>query len=145
MKSSLSLRAWRQRFPTLALPTTASFTGFWAASFVGPFWLVASAPSAINLAGLPGWRGKRFLSNTSAINVLASGDERLLMQVAVMPSLLDGQPTLVCTYGSEAPWPWRFVRDEFREMSPNEWLGMTVLDVPGLRSMGWPFVLKREQ
>jgi len=30
-------------------------------------------------------------------------------------------------------------------MSPNEWLGMTVLDVPGLRSMGWPFVLKREQ
>lgn len=113
------------------------------ASFVGPFWLVASAPTVIGLVGLPGWRGKRFLSDTSAINVLASGNERLLMQVAVMPSLLDGQPTLACTYGSEAPWPWRFVRDEFREMSPNEWLGMTVLDVPGLRRMGWPFVLGR--
>lgn len=144
MTATHSLSAWRKHFLILSLPTTGQPSGFWAAAFVGPAWLTKTAPTAVRLGGLPGWLGKRFITNTSAINVLASGEERLPMLVGVAPSMLDGQSALVCTYGPDSPWPWRIVRDEFRELSPNVWLGMTVLDLPGMRSMGWPFVLTKE-
>ena len=144
MSRDSSLSAWRARFKSLKMPSTEPASGFWKASFVGPFWLTRSAPTAICLGGLPGWRGKRFISKASAINVLASGEERLPMEIAEMLSLLDCQPALVCTYGAESSWPWRFVRDEFRELSPTSWLGMTIIDLPGIRRLGWPFILNQE-
>ena len=144
MDHSLSLSAWRARFLTLAVPSPVSIPGLRRVAFVGPFWLRGSAPSAIALGGLPGWLGKRFSSETQAINVLKSGEERLPMQVELTSSWLDGKPVLVCRYGPDSPFPWRRVRDEFRVLSETTWLGMTVVDLPGLRRMGWPFLLTRE-
>ena len=141
MDHSLSLSAWRARFLTLAAPQPASIPGFRRVAFVGPFWLRGSAPSAIALGGLPGWLGKRFSSETQAINVLKSGEERLPMQVELTSSWLDGKPVLVCRYGPDSPFPWRRVRDEFRVLSETTWLGMTLVDLPGLRRTGWPFLL----
>jgi hypothetical protein len=141
--NTTSLSAWRARFLTLAAPAPASIPGFRRVDFVGPFWLRGSAPSAIALGGLPGWLGKRFISDTQAINVLKGGEERLPMQVELTASWLDGKPVLVCHYGSESPFPWRRVRDEFRELSETTWLGMTMIDLPGLRRVGWPFLLTR--
>ena len=143
MDSHASLSAWRARFLTLPAPTPASIPGFRRVAFVGPFWLRGSAPMAIALGGLPRWQGKRFSSATQAINVLAGGEERLPMQVESATSWLDGRPVLVCRYGADAPFPWRRVRDEFRVLSGTTWLGMTLVDLPGLRRIGWPFLLER--
>lgn len=144
MDINAALSAWRARFLTLPAPVPTSIPGFRRVAFVGPFWLRGSAPSAIALGGLPGWQGKCFRSETQAINVLASGEERLPMQVELTRSWLDGQPVLVCRYGEDAPFPWRRVRDEFRVLSETTWLGMTLVDLPGLRRTGWPFLLTRE-
>ena len=141
MDKTTSLSTWRARFRTLPAPQLAAITGFRRVSFVGPFWLRGSAPSAIALGGLPGWLGKRFISTKQAINVLASGEERLPMRVDFDTSWLDGRPVWVCSYEPDAPFPWRQVRDEFRVLSETAWLGMTVIDLPGLRRTGWPFLL----
>ena len=144
MENTTSLSAWRARFLALPVPQPTSIPGFRRVAFVGPFWLRGSAPTAIGLGGLPGWLGKRFSSETQAINVLKGGAERLPMQVELTTSWLDGKPVLVCRYGPEAPFPWRRVRDEFRVLSDRTWLGMTLIDLPGLRRTGWPFLLIRE-
>ena len=144
MANTTSLSAWRARFLTLPAPQPAAIPGFRRVAFVGPFWLRQSAPSAIGLGGLPGWLGKRFISADQAINVLAGGEERLPMRVEFGASWLDGKPVLVCGYGRDAPFPWRRVRDEFRVLSETAWLGMTLVDLPGLRRTGWPFLLTLE-
>ena len=144
MENTTSLSAWRARFLALPAPQPASIPGFRRVAFVGPFWLRGSAPSAIGLGGLPGWLGKRFVSSDQAINVLNSGEERLPMSVEFAASGLDGQPVLVCRYGPDSPFPWRRVRDECRVLSETAWLGMTLVDLPGLRRMGWPFLLTRD-
>ena len=142
--NSTSLSAWRTRFLSLPAPSLASIPGFRRVSFIGPFWLRGSAPSAIALGGLPGWMGKRFINETQAINVLKGGEERLPMRVELASSWLDGKPVMVCRYGTDAAWPWRRVRDEFRVLSGTTWLGMTLIDLPGLRRVGWPFLLTRD-
>ena len=81
------------------------------------------------------------------MNLLTGGDgltEYLEMEARVGPSCQDGAPALVVTYRPEAPLPWRNVRDEFRAFGPDSLLGMTVLDRPGARSVGTPFLLERD-
>lgn len=136
-------RYWRDRFARLPVPPVASRTGDWQVTFVGPGWLRRSAPIAIAAAGLPGWSGKRLLAADRAVNCLADGRTVLPMQVAEALSVLDGRPVLAFTYGPAAPWPWCRVRDEIRALAPGRWLGMTVVALPGLRRVGWPFELVR--
>lgn len=137
------LSALEAQFRTLPCPPIHELAGVWQVQFIGPRWLRATAPKAIAWGGLPDWQGKRFLSAQRAVNCLADGRERLPMTVSIAPSWLDGQPAVVCTYGDDAPWPWRRVRDEFRSLAPHHWLGMTLLDAPGLRRTGWPLTLVR--
>lgn len=66
------------------------------------------------------------------------------MRVELASSWLDGKPVIVCRYGADAAWPWRRVRDEFRVLSETTWLGMALIDLPGLRRVGWPFLLTRD-
>lgn len=143
MNDGAPLRAWRERFRTLSPPAPEQLTGFHRARFVGPGWLRHSAPVAIALGGLAGWQGKRFLGAGQATNVTATG-ERLPLHVALDASWLDGRPAWRLDYGAAAPLPWRRVRDEVRELAPGCWLGMTLVDLPGLRRIGWPFLLVRE-
>jgi len=129
-----------------ALPAPASITalvGDTAAAFVGPAWLRMSAPRGLALLGFAGWRGKRFAADGTGVNLHAGGRAGLVMRAALAPSRLDGEPCIAVTYPRDAPFPWCRVRDEVRPLDADTLLAMSVLDVPGLRRIGLPFVLRR--
>lgn len=122
--------------------------GDWEASFVKP--LTRIAPPGLGLIGLPQWYGKRFRDvdgTVSGVNLLRDGGglrETMPMSVDMVTSLIDATPTLAVTYapGTRKPWPW--VRDELRVLDDGVAVGMTVVDLPGLRSTGGtPFLLTR--
>ena len=121
-----------------------------AASFVRPLRQVA--PRGLGLIGLPRWYGKRFRLEDGTVNginlVRGTGVEHglvetLPMSVATGASLADGRPALVVGYAADAPRPWRWVRDELREAPDGTVVGMTFVDLPGLRASGTPFLLRR--
>ncbi len=147
--------ALRRLWGSLPAPSTEDLVGSHRAVFVGPAPARATAPFALRLAGLPDWFGKRFepaAGSTSGeldgVNLLrGSGTggglvEYLAMSARREPSVLDGGPVVVSTYGSQAPLPWRHVRDEFRLLAPGLLLGMAVFDRPLVRSIGTAFVLE---
>lgn len=138
-------------FSTLPPPDAALRHGFFRARFIGPAWLRASGRPSVALSGLPGWQGKRFLNADDATNVLKKGDalvQALAMRVTPGTSQVDGRPGLALHYvaqdGVPAPFPWRFVRDELRAVDADTLLGMTVVDLPVLRHLAFPFLLERE-
>jgi cholesterol oxidase len=146
-----SLSALGRLWGALPVPDPEMLTGDHRAVFVGPAPGRVAAPGALGLLGLPDWYGKRFRSTPEGlrgINLLRRDgsddelDEYLEMKAATEPSVLDGAPVLVSTYGAEAPLPWRHVRDEFRLLGPGLLLGMAVFDRPVARRIGTPFVLE---
>lgn len=139
----------RRLWSALPAPDPADLAGSHRAVFVGPRPLRAAAPATLGLIGLPNWFGKRFeLSGDrlSGMNLLLEDDglvEYLAMEAALEPSVLDGDPVVVSTYGPQAPLPWRHVRDEFRLLAPGTLLGMAVVDMPLMRNLGTAFVLEK--
>ncbi|MFN8192054.1 MAG: GMC oxidoreductase [Nocardioidaceae bacterium] len=141
----------RRRWPELSPPSLEAIlhevTGDLEASFVAPLTHVAGPGLA--LLGLPRWFGKRFRTSPSGgvgMNLIRRGDglaETLPMSLAEGTSLADGRPALVVTYAADAPWPWRWVRDELRaEPDGRRIVAMTFVDLPGLRRLGGtPFLL----
>jgi len=121
--------------------------GIWRAVFIGPWWLRLSAAPCIALSGMPGWFGKRFETPETAVNLLRSGKglrEVLSMRCSEQPSWHDGRPCAALAYGSKARVPWRWVRDELRQLDEDRWLCMTYVDLPLLRGQGCPFMLVHE-
>ena len=55
-----------------------------------------------------------------------------------------GRPSVQLHYGAQAPRAWRWVRDELRVLDSHHLLGMTVIDLPGLRGQAFPFLLQRQ-
>lgn len=142
-----SLRELRQLFATLSPPDAAFRHGFFRASFVGPAWYRLGGFPSVHLSGLPYWQGKKFLTPDSATNILRQRDglvQALSMTVVAGPSRVDGRPGVALTYGQEAPFPWRHVRDELRVIDDRTLLGITKVDLPLLRYFGFPFLLERE-
>ncbi|MES2919462.1 MAG: hypothetical protein V4729_12705 [Pseudomonadota bacterium] len=146
-----SIRELKALFSTLPPPDAALRHGFFRARFIGPAWLRLSGRPGVALSGLPGWQGKRFLTTDDATNVLKKGDaltQALAMRVTPGLSQVDGRPGLALHYvaqaGVPAPFPWRFVRDELRAVDAHTLLGMTVVDLPVLRHLAFPFLLERE-
>lgn len=146
-----SLGELKQLFTSLPAPHPAMRQGFFRASFVGPAWLRLSARPSLELSGLPGWQGKKFLNADDATNILRKGDklsESLAMRVTPGTSQIDGKQGLALHYvpqnGKPAPAPWRWVRDELRAIDDNTILGMTVINLPVLRHFAFPFLLTRE-
>lgn len=147
-----SIRELEALFTSLPAPSAAMRHGFFRASFIGPAWLRKTGGPSVAISGLPGWQGKRFLSADDATNVLAKGDtfrEALAMRVVQGVSLVDGKPGVALHYvpqhGQPAPAPWRWVRDELRAVDDDTLLGFTVVDLPLLRRMAFPFLLTRER
>lgn len=137
-------RAWAGLRPL----TEDEVAGDLEASFVPPLHRIA--PRGLALVGLPRWFGKRLRADGTGVNLIrprgrGSGlIETLPMQVGAGPSMIDGQPALIVTYPPNGPRPWRWVRDELRERADGVVVGMTVLDLPGLRRLGGtPFLLHR--
>lgn len=146
-----SIRELKKMFSSLPPPDAAMRHGFFRATFVGPAWLRLSARPSLEVSGLPGWQGKKFLNADDATNVLkrAGGlQEALAMRVTPGVSQVDGKSGLALHYvphdGKPAPLPWRFVRDELRAVDADTLLCMTVIDLPVLRHLAFPFLLQRE-
>lgn len=59
-------------------------------------------------------------------------------------SQLDGREGAGLRYDADSPMPWRWVTDELRVIDKDTILGMTVLDFPLLRRIGFPFLLIRK-
>ncbi|WP_206509285.1 hypothetical protein C5142_20005 [Rhodococcus sp. BGS-1C] len=150
-----TLRKLGRAWGTLATPQLTDLVGDFEASYVGRP-LRAVAPRGLALVGLPRWYGKRFAASPNRPGTLdgqnllrptrgAGLTETLPMSAAIGSSLADGRPALLVTYPADGPRPWRWVRDEFRPWHPDGvLLGMTFVDVPGLRrAPGTPFVLTR--
>lgn len=124
------------------------------ASFVAP--LAKVAPTGLGLIGLPRWYGKRFRTDAgrvSGTNLLRSDGSRveaglrevMPMSLVTVPSLIDGLPTLVVSYPPDTRKPWPWVRDELRARTDGVVVGMTIVDLPVLRSLGGtPFLLNRD-
>lgn len=145
--SKAPLRRIRQVFESLEPAPASMRDGFFRARFIGPWWLRASAGPSVALSGLPGWQGKRFLDADTATNVLrgrAGSVEKLRMRCREGRSLVDGRPGIALHYGSEAVPPWRWIVDELRALDDDTLLGMTVIDLPLLRGLAFPFLLRRE-
>lgn len=136
-----SLPGLAARWRSLTAPE--SLGGDTEASFVGPLWLRAAAPLALRLLGLAGWCGKRFGGDGTGVNLHRGGRTGLPLRAAADRSVLDGRPCVAITYGRDAPLPWRRVRDELRALDGGSLLAMSVVDVPVLRRVGFPFVLRR--
>ncbi|SDW25924.1 hypothetical protein [Marinobacter mobilis] len=141
-----SVRALKDLYSSLHVPGAEMRHGFFRASFIGPFWMRISGRPTLDLTGLPGWQGKRFLTSDTATNVLLRKGEHidaLNMTVANVTSYVDGSPGVALRYGAEAPIPWRWVRDELRAIDDNTLLGITFVDLPVLRHFPMPFLLER--
>ena len=145
--TNASLRRIRQVFNVLEPVPAHLRSGSFQACFIGPWWLRVTAGPSIALSGLPGWWGKRFLDAETAINVLnaTSGKvEKLRMQCLERVSLVDGRQGIALHYGKGAMLPWRWIVDELRVLNESTLLCMTVIDLPLLRYLSFPFLLRRE-
>lgn len=84
--------------------------------------------------GLSPWRGKVFDHGGNAGQNVVFGGKMLRFRTEVGPSEVDGQPTLVLLYDSEAfknPWPLKTVRDELRTVGPGVAIGPAYVTVGG--------------
>ncbi|GAA3541233.1 hypothetical protein [Aeromicrobium flavum] len=143
----LSLRRrWSGLRPLRIEEVVHASAGDLGASFVAP--LTALAPRGLGLIGLRHWYGKRFRregAGASGVNLVRRDGrlvETLPMRLAEGESWADGLPALVVAYGTDAPRPWRWVRDELRSLDDGRVVGMTFVDLPGLRLLGGtPFLL----
>lgn len=146
-----SLGELKKLFATLPAPAADQRRGFFRATFIGPAFIRLTARPTLEVTGLPGWQGKQFLNADNATNILRRGDstvQHLAMRVTPVTSYADGKPALALTYppqdGKAAPAPWRWVRDEIRQLDENTILAFTFVDLPLLRHVGFPFLLVRE-
>lgn len=143
-----SVRSLRRSWSDLSALAPADVVGDLQASFVPPLRTVA--PKGLGLIGLRHWYGKRFRHDGAAVvgvNLVRRGEqlvETLPMTVQLGISLADGLPALVVGYPPTAPRPWPWVRDELRAALDGTVVGMTYVDLPGLRRLGGtPFLLTR--
>lgn len=142
-----SLSALRTLFAQATPPADLPAPGDYRITFVGPAPLKLAAPRTIGLGGMPGWQGKRFAADGTAVNMLDDGRggtrEALPMRVTLEPSWLDGRPVIVCSYGAGSPVPWRWVRDEFRPLDDLRLIGLTFAGGPWSRALAAPLLLTR--
>lgn len=143
-----SLSELHTLFTTLHAPEAEQRHGFFRAKFIGPWWLRLSGKPSVAISGLPGWQGKRFLDSDTVTNVLkkSNGTQRDILSMTCVAGLsqIDGKLGVALHYGADAPKPWRWVRDELRMVNTNTFLGMTIIDLPVLRRIAFPFLLVRE-
>lgn len=131
-------RRWRE----LPEPDAAAMRGTFDGEFVGPRPVRAAFTGGLALFGMRGWHGKRFDTPDRGANRLAHGTG-FPMHAHVEASYADGRDAIVAVYGDRERIPFRWLRDEFRELDEDTLLGLSFVDAPGLRRIGTPFLLHR--
>lgn len=142
-----SLHDYRALYSSLEVPDPVSVNGPYRAEFIGPRFLVHAVPKFLPLGGLPGWYGKVFKQDNQAINLLRKRNdivEAVPMVREVRASGFDDKPALVLTYDKRAPLMLRLLVDEFRSLDADTLLGLTIVDLPLMRKLVLPFLLRRD-
>jgi hypothetical protein len=150
LSSLSSLRACTAAFREAGEPTIELLLGRLRATSVGPSWMRWAAPLFLAATGMPGWWGKEFASAEQGTVMrghnIVDRDGSLVLSLAMTARLgashVDARPALVATYDSDAPWPWRDVRDELRPLVDGSLLGLSFGLVPPLPTPA-PFLLTR--
>jgi hypothetical protein len=140
------LRKFRTLFGALPIPEADSLPGKYHGTFVGPAWLRIGVKPALLITGLGGWWGKEIFQDGAAINIVLRNrklSRRFPMKVICGKSVLDGQNGLALRYQKGNPFPWMFIVDEIRRIDEITLLGMSQLNIPGLRWLALPFVLQK--
>jgi hypothetical protein len=143
--ADLPFFAYGRLFRGLSAPALGALTGDFEASFVGPAWFRSLSRAGVSMGGLPGWFGKRFDGEGQGMNLLRRDGALatvMPMEVRLEASRLDGAPVAAVHYALGTRLPWPYVIDELRVWEGSTLLGMTLLDVPGLRGVGLPFLLR---
>jgi len=88
------------------------------------------------------WKGKVFDHGGNAGQNVVLGKPMLRFRTELGPSEVDGKPTLVLLYDSDAfknPWPVRAIRDELRSIGPRIAIGPAYITLPsgGRRCLLW--------
>lgn len=141
----------RRDFRDLPLPESIDhLEGAYTAKHVGPTPVRLAGPLVLGLLGFRGWKGKRFAmvgDELKGKNRFRSGepkDDRVPMNARIAPSIIDGRDAFVVTYPADTSFPWRFVRDEFREFEEGKLLGITTFRIPMIKHLPIAFVLERD-
>ena len=137
-----SLTALRRKWRELPEPPIDAMQGLFDGEFVGPRPVRSAFANGLALFGMRGWHGKRFDSPANGINRLRDGTG-FPMYARIDASYADGRKAIVATYGDSERPPFRWIRDEFRELDDDTLLGLSFVDAPGLRRVGTPFLLRR--
>jgi hypothetical protein len=148
LSTKSTLKALKQAFTNGSVPAESMLYGFFKARFIGPWWLRMGGQPSVHLSGLPFWQGKKFLTATTATNILKKQErlvEALSMTLLPVISKIDGKPGVALHYGKEAPFPWRYVQDELRALDENTILGVTFVNLPIIKHFGFPFLLERAE
>lgn len=141
------LRALYERFSSLRPPQESELRGDFDLVLIGPRWLRALAPSLLALARFGGFSGKRILSPAEGVNLFGRGAARAAkfpMRIERRASLIDGIDGVQLRYRrGEVPFPWPLISDELRVLDAETWLCMMVVELPLLRRIPAPFLLRR--
>lgn len=119
--------------------------GAYQAEILGPAWLKTIAKLSLPFSGLPGWCGKR-IESEFALNlcrVRGQVQERVKMSKSTQSSWLDGGECMVLSYDQSAPFLLRPMRDEFRRIDELTLLGLSIYNVPGIKRIPLPFLLRK--
>jgi hypothetical protein len=141
-----SLGSFKSLFATLDPPTLTGMEGIHQSEFIGPLWLRKLSGLALHLGGLGGWWGKKFDALGHGSNIVyRRGQLSLVMpiELAEMPSLLDGHSGLTVVYPPNSPFPWPRIVDELRQLEENCLLGMTMVKSRSLNGLAFPFLLHK--
>jgi hypothetical protein len=144
----LKLRDFPDFYGSLENPAIASLTGYYSGTFVGPRWLRAAAGPGLVLSGLRGWWGKFFSGDGNAINLVQRNgklEKRFPMKLVQGDSMIDGKPGIALHYEIENPFPWPYIADELRLVSPGTLLGMTYIRIKPLQGLVLPFLLQHQE
>ncbi len=138
---------YQQLFAELEQPSADSVNGDYLAEFIGPVWLRKAAALSLPIIGLPGWVGKRFKSDGTAINLLLSHGqviEKVPMDRNESDSNIVPGKVLALSYPDASPLLLRPLIDEFRALDGDTLLGLTLVNLPLLRGLPLPFLLRRK-
>jgi hypothetical protein len=144
----LKLKDFPEIYGALENPDIASLTGYYRGTFVGPGWLRAAAGPGLVISGLRGWWGKFFSGDGNAVNLVwrdGKLEKRFPMKLIHGNSMIDGYPGLALHYETENPFPWPYIADELRILSPGTLLGMTYIRMRLLQGLVLPFLLQYQE
>ena len=145
--NQVPLRRFRNLFASLDVPDVNHLAGKYKGTFVGPAWVRWLVKPLLWITGLGGWWGKDVDASGKAINIVLRKGKfptHFPMEFIREKSQIDGTLGMTLYYQKGNPFPWMFIVDEMRQLDEITLLGMSHLNIPGLRWFALPFVLQKQ-